>query len=95
MTYPISRLCNETLPIKSSYLLIKAKTNSTIFYTFYEVQKLTSALSQTSFHIWLHGGPNCSMTEKFIELGPYHIVDSQDKGHLTHQPNLDSFISPI
>jgi len=62
---------------------------------FYEVQKLTSALSQTSFLIWLYGGPDCSMTEKFIKLGPYHIVDSQDKGHLTHRPNLDSFIIPI
>ena len=91
MTYLISRLCNEALPIKSSYLLIKAKTNSTIFYTFYEVQKLTSALSQTSFLIWLHGGPDCSMTENFIELDPYHIIDSQDKEHLTHQSNLDSW----
>jgi len=57
---------------------------------FYEVQKLTSALFQTSFIIWLHGGPDCSIIENFIKLGPYHIVDLQDNEHPTHQPNLDS-----
>ncbi|KAL9364600.1 hypothetical protein Peur_042473 [Populus x canadensis] len=89
---PPSIFPNEALPTKSGYIPVKPKTNSAIFYTFYEAQKPTSPLSQTPLLIWLQGGPGCSsMIGNFLELGPYRVVDSQDNEHPALQPNLGSW----
>ncbi|CAK7354976.1 unnamed protein product [Dovyalis caffra] len=83
---------NEALPTKSGYLPVEPKTNSAIFYTFYEAQRPTSPLSQTPLLIWLQGGPGCSsMVGKFLELGPYRVVSDSEEQNITFQPNLGSW----
>ena len=83
---------NEALPTKSGYLSVNPKTNSAIFYTFYEAQHPTSPLSQTPLLIWLQGGPGCSsMVGNFLELGPYRVVSDSEEQNVTLQPNLGSW----
>jgi vitellogenic carboxypeptidase-like protein len=83
---------NEALPTKSGYLPVNPKTNSAIFYTFYEAQHPTSPLSQTPLLIWLQGGPGCSsMVGNFLELGPYRVVSDSEEQNVTLQPNLGSW----
>ncbi|KAJ6305631.1 hypothetical protein OIU78_021055 [Salix suchowensis] len=83
---------NEALPTKSGYLPVNPKTNSAIFYTFYEAQNPTLPLSQTPLLIWLQGGPGCSsMVGNFLELGPYRVVSDSEEQNITLQPNLGSW----
>ncbi|KAJ4836754.1 hypothetical protein Tsubulata_027650 [Turnera subulata] len=82
---------SEALPTKSGYITVNPKTNSAIFYIFYEAQNPTSPLAQTPLLIWLQGGPGCSsMTGNFFELGPYWVVSS-DGESISLEPNSGSW----
>ncbi|GJZ70457.1 serine carboxypeptidase-like protein 50 [Tanacetum coccineum] len=77
----------QALPTKSGYITINTTTGSSMFYTFYEAQNITTTLSTTPLVIWLQGGPGCSsMTGNFYELGPYRVTKS-----LSLEPNPGSW----
>ncbi|KAJ4836756.1 hypothetical protein Tsubulata_027652 [Turnera subulata] len=81
----------EALPTKSGYIPVNPKTNSAIFYLFYEAQNPTSPLAETPLLFWLQGRPGCSaMTGNFFELGPYRVVSS-DGESISLEPNLGSW----
>ncbi|KAF6158476.1 hypothetical protein GIB67_022073 [Kingdonia uniflora] len=69
----------EALPTQSGYLPISSKSNSSMFYTFYEAQQPIVPLSQTPLLFWLQGGPGCSNSiGNFFELGPWRVSPSSE-----------------
>ncbi|KAH7516352.1 hypothetical protein FEM48_Zijuj10G0125900 [Ziziphus jujuba var. spinosa] len=90
---PTPVLPKEALPTKSGYLPVNQSSGSAIFYTFYEAQNSTSAISQTPLLLWLQGGPGCSsMIGNFLELGPWRVnFHKKDDEPLSLEPNSGSW----